>query len=632
LRRRALPILIALLLAGLWGAGLGYLHWRGNVWFLDRVEATMADVRTIIRGTARPPDLITIVAIDDEVAKGEGYPLGRATLSRLVDEIARLDPKIIAVDLLLVDPKENQDDEALARSLDRSATVIAAAAVFAGGKQWIPPQADGPLGRLPDAEGFLMPLPAFSDAAAVGVVNVATDQTGTPRFVPMLFRSGDLVEASLPLRVAALAIGAEPEFEPNRLFLGTRLIRTDLGHLLPLAFYGPRGTIPTVSAATVLAGQLDGNEVRNRIVVIGATVTGGGDVFPTPFDPVLPGVEVISTAIANLMTGGGIVRDRNIRLVDAGFAVVLPMVLVALVAWRRSAIGLAAVIGVVLAWAAVNVTAFSNGIWLSAALPMAAAFPPAILFGGVQLWRDRNRAQYFATQSRLLQKVQASGLGQWLAKHGDFLQEPVREDAAVVFIDLSGFTGLSETLGPNATRELLSAFHRLVDAEVTECGGIVTSFMGDGAMILFGLPEPAPDDASNAASCSVKLSHRTKAWLASLPASTSSRLGYKIGAHFGTVVASRMGGESHQHIAATGDTVNVASRLMEVAASHLTELAVSDELLRVAGRDCALYKSGALQGPIETSIRGRAGSLAIWLWKDTQVATSSNDCSDVDLD
>ena len=624
MKRRALPILIALLLAGLWGSGLGYLHWRGNMWFLDRVEATMADVRTVIRGTTSPPDLITIVAIDDEVAKGEGYPLSRVTLSRLIDEIARHDPKIIAVDLLLVDPTEEQDDEALARSLGGSAAVIAAAAVFADGKQWIPPQADVPLVRLPDAERFLMPLQMFSNAAAVGVVNVATDQTGTPRFVPLLFRSGDRVEASLPLRVAALAIGAEPEIEPDRLFLGERSIRTDLGHLLPLAFYGPRGTIPTISAAAVLTGGLDGSEIRNRIVVIGATVTGGGDVFPTPFDPVLPGVEVISTAIAHLMAGDALVRDRYVRLVDAGFALALPMVLVALVAWRRSAIGLAAVIGVVLTWAAVNVTAFSNGIWLSAALPMVAAVPPAILFGAVQLWRDRNRAQYFAMQSRLLQKIQAPGLGKWLAKHSDFLQEPVREDAAVVFIDLSGFTGLSETLGPNATRELLSAFHTLVDEEVTECGGIVTSFMGDGAMILFGLPQPAADDASKAASCSVRLSHRAKAWLASQPASISSRLGYKIGAHFGTVIASRLGGESHQHIAATGDIVNVASRLMEVAASHHTELAVSDALLRMAGRDCELYRSGALHGPIETGIRGRAGSLAIWLWKDTEVAT--NDC------
>jgi adenylate cyclase len=607
-------------MAGLWGAGLGFLHWRGDIWFLDRIEATMSDVRTLIRGTAKPPDTITIVAIDDEAAMKEGYPLRRATMARLIDEIARFDPKVIAVDLLFVDPGEKQEDDALARSLRRRATVIAAAAVFAGGKQWIPPEADGPLVRVPNAERFLMPLGKFADAAAVGIVNVATDQTGTPRLIPLLFRSGDHIEAALPLRVAALVIGAEPEVEADRLLLGLRSVPTDLGHLLPLAFYGPRGTIPTISAATVLAGRTDGEKLRNRIVVIGATVTGGGDVFPTPFDPVLPGVEVISTAIAHLTTGDGIVRDRRVRLADAGFAIVMPMVLVGLVAWRRSAIGMAAVAGVILTWAAINLSAYSNGVWLSAALPIAAAIPPAILFGAAQLWRDRNRAQYFATQSQLLQKVQAPpGLGAWLAKHRDFLAKPVRGELAVVFIDLSGFTGLSETMGPNATRELLSAFHLLIDAEVTECGGIVSSFMGDGAMILFGLPESAADDAAKAVRCSVGLSRRMRNWLASLPNSISSRLGFKIGAHFGTVVASRLGGESHQHITATGDTVNVASRLMEVAARHRSDIAVSNELLQVAGQDCALRRDGVLQGPIETKLRGRSGSLAVWFWKDTEV-------------
>ncbi len=93
-------------------------------------------------------------------------------------------------------------------------------------------------------------------------------------------------------------------------------------------------------------------------------------------------------------------------------------------------------------------------------------------------------------KAQLLQQVQAPGLGNWLARNPGFLAEPVRQDAAVLFIDLSGFTGLSETLGPNATRELLNGFYKLVDEEVAVCGGTITSFMGDGAMILFGLPEP----------------------------------------------------------------------------------------------------------------------------------------------
>ena len=612
---RSLHTLIALILAGLWGMGLGVNHWRGDMWFLERVEATMTDLRTLIRGRREAPDLVTIIAIDDEMARQEGgYPIARATLARIVDAVASFEPKVIAVDILLVDPGPEAGDEALARSLSRSGSVIAAAAVYAEGKQWMTAEGDGPLARVPSADRLLLPLKRFTDVAAVGVANVAADNTGTARFFPMLFRSGYRIEASLPLRVAAVATREDPSIEANRLSVGGRSIRTDIGHVLPLNFYGPRGTIKTIGAAAVLSGQLARDSVHKRIIVVGATVTGGGDVFPSPFDPVLPGVEVISTAIAHLMTGDGLVRDQDVRLADAGFAVVLPIVLVGLLAWRRSVIGFGIIVGVILVWLGVNVVAFSHGIWLSAALPMAAAAPPAILFGSVQIWLSRRQAQHFAQQSELQQRFQAAGLGEWLVQHPDFLSEPVHQDAAIVFIDLSGFTGLSETLGPTAIRELLNAFCELVGERVVACGGAITVFMGDGAMIVFGLPEPTAEDASNAALCCVGLSNCTRSWLATLPASTASRIGFKIGAHFGAIVASRLGGGSHQQIAATGDTVNVANRLMEVAASHGAELALSDDMLKVAGSDCALFKSGILSGPKETQIRGRSGSLAIWLW------------------
>ncbi len=133
-------------------------------------------------------------------------------------------------------------------------------------------------------------------------------------------------------------------------------------------------------------------------------------------------------------------------------------------------------------------------------------------------------------------------------------------------------------------------------------------------MVLFGLPQSAPDDAIRAIDCAATLATSTSDWLSALPRPIASKLGYKLGAHFGTIVASRLGGTSHRHITATGDTVNVANRLMEVAANHQVEICVSDELLRAAGDEVALSRSGSLTGPIQTLVRGRSGSLAIWLW------------------
>ena len=616
--RRRLKNLVAVVLAGLWGAFIWSAHAQGHLAFLDRVEAAVTDFRTILRGVKPPPDEVTIVEIDDALVKQAGsFPLPRRELGRLVQAIARLRPRVIALDILLLDKGSDEGDDALAEALGAGPTVIAAAALFPESRQSIDAgNGEDPIASLPRAERFLLPLKKFSDRAQVGIVNLAaTDRTGTPRSMPMLFRTSDNVEMSLPLRVAALATGSNPTIEPYRLILGQRSIPIDSDCAAPIVFYGPRRTIRTVSARSLLAGEADLKAMENRIVVLGATVTGGGDFFSTPFEPVMPGVEVVSTAIAQLVSGDVVRRDRSVQIADGLTTVMLPMLIVGMLAWRRSTAGILAVAAVGLGWMVATWLAFSSGVWLDTALPIAGTAPPVLLFGAIQLWSGRRQAQYFAMKSRLLGEFQAPDVQEWLTRNPRFLAEPVSQNAAIIFIDLSGFTSLSEAAGPRHVQELLRDFHALVDHEVVLSRGTVTGFQGDGAMILFGLPEPAPDDALRAADCAVRLCVATAQWLASLPVSIASRLGFKVGAHFGVIVASRLGGESHHHITATGDTVNVASRLMEIAAHHGVQLAIGNELLRAAGPDCALLKTGTLNGPHEAPVRGRLATVTTWLWE-----------------
>ena len=614
LRRRALAVFAAVLMAGMWGGALGYRQLDGDIPWLERFEAAMSDLRALLRGPRPAPDAVTIVAIDDATVRQAGrYPLPRADLAALISRIAEHRPKAIALDLLLVEQSDQAGDAALARALAKRPTAIAAAAVFSGSVQAVTAGAVAPLSQLPAAAHFLLPLPAFASQAAIGVVNVATDQSGTPRAFPMLVRGDQRVEMSLPLRAAALAAGTDPIIEADGIRIADRSIATDIDLRLPIAFYGRRGTIRTISAAD----PLPENAIADRIVVLGATVTGASDFFPTPFDPIMPGVEVVATAIDHLVTGDGMLRDHRVRRADALLAVTLPMLLVGLLAWRRNAVGLIAAAIVMAVALGANVLAYTHGILLSAALPLAAAAPPALLFGALQLWSDRRRAQHFASTSELFQQFQAPALRERLSHDPSFLIEPVRQNASIVFIDLSGFTGVSETLDVDEMRGLLKDFHGLVDGVASAHDGLITSFLGDGAMILFGVWQPSSADAAKAASCCVELTRRTAGWLSTLPPSIAARLHFKIGAHCGEIVASRLGGKGHQHITATGDTVNVASRLMEVAAQAGAELALGDEMLRAAGPDCVLLHSGELTGPQDTPIRGRSHSLAVWLWRDS---------------
>src|SRR5207237_3353668 len=110
----------------------------------------------------------------------------------------------------------------------------------------------------------------------------------------------------------------------------------------------------------------------------------------------------------------------------------------------------------------------------------------------------------------------------------------------------------------------------------------------DGAMILFGVPKRTVEDARHAALCCVDLCNRVERWIESLPPSIASQIGFKVGAHFGAIIASRLGGGSYQHITATGDSVNVASRLMEIASMQSAALALCYDLLRQHGLEGAL--------------------------------------------
>ena len=146
--------------------------------------------------------------------------------------------------MLLLDHGNAQGDAALAQALGKRPAVIASAAVFSDATQSIEDSGKGPLARLPRAEKFLLPLKIFADQAEVGVVNLTTDRSGTPRGVPLLFRTGDNIEMSFSLRVAALATGSEPTIGVNGLTMAGRHTPTDIDHVLPLAFYGRHGTIP----------------------------------------------------------------------------------------------------------------------------------------------------------------------------------------------------------------------------------------------------------------------------------------------------------------------------------------------------------------------------------------------------
>jgi len=282
---------------------------------------------------------------------------------------------------------------------------------------------------------------------------------------------------------------------------------------------------------------------------------------------------------------------------------------------RRIAFGFLLMALVAGLWAAFVTLAFTRGYWFSASVPLAATILPVLLHVAGRLWIDRRTEQRLAASQNALRRFHPTVLADRISSSPNFLDRPVQQHAAVLFIDLSGFTGLSEELGPERTRDLLKGLHTLIEEVVTERGGLVLTYMGDGAMIIFGLPEIQGDDACRAVSTALALVKATHNWLGSLPAEMhAARLGVKVGAHYGPVVISRLGTEAHQHITATGDSVNVASRLMAVAAQHGALVAISDDLWRAASVAGPIWPDALVSAPFEVGIRGRTHPVTVRFW------------------
>jgi len=602
--------LVAGILLGIW---IGVNQTKGVASALDRVENLTLDWRFLLAGARPAPEGVIIVAIDDKTLRETGgNSLSREMLARIVRALADGHPRAVALDIALLDPKAPEADGELADALRSMNSVVAAIALFGDGRLSGGQPQSGELAFAPEPSEVLWPIDAIRDAAHVGLANVSTDASGIPRYIPMIYQVPDSVIPSFALAAASAALGAEPVIGPDSIELAGRTTKVDLGYHMAVRYYGPSGSFRRISAAEVLRGGFEPESVRGQIVVVGVTATGVGDTFATPFDRVSPGAEIFATAISNLLNGDALARTPSARRIDAAATVALPVVMIALMATRRPAIGFAIAGFVFVLWAAGVFLAFVNGYWLSIAAPLASTAPLAVLYAAARYIVERQAAGRIAAEKAMLAKFQSPLLLDHILREPRFLQEPVRQDIAVLFLDLSGFTGAAEALGPERSRDILGGMQTMVEREVTSERGIVINFMGDGVLAVFGLPKPQSDDAARALTAVERLHASALSWIADLPLAAQGRLDFRIGAHFGPAVISRHGSASHQQISAAGDTVNVASRLLEVAKQQHCRVVVTDDLFAAAS---ATLQPGnvnlELFTPLTVSIRGRTSPLQI---------------------
>ena len=385
------------------GGALGAQEINGLASPLDRIENLTLDWRFLLAGARPAPSSVVIVAIDDEaLSEAGGDAPTREMMARLVRALAGFHPRSIAIDIAFLNPRDADADAELANALKAAPAVVAAIGDFDAVDPSAAAAEPSDLALAPKPSSVLWPIESIRDAAQVGLANVSTDSSGVPRYIPMIYQTPDGVVPSFALAAASQGLQAEPVFSPDRIEIAGHSRAMDLGYHMPLRFYGPAGSFKRISAAQVLRGDLDPEALRGKVVVVGVTATGAADTFATPFDRVAPGAEVFATAIGNLLAGDGLARTPSTRRIDAAAAIALPVLMIALMAMRRAAIGLSSRKPGFRPLARGVFLAFVNGYWLSVAAPLASALPLTVGFAAARSIVERRAGTKIAAERSTL--------------------------------------------------------------------------------------------------------------------------------------------------------------------------------------------------------------------------------------
>jgi class 3 adenylate cyclase len=200
---------------------------------------------------------------------------------------------------------------------------------------------------------------------------------------------------------------------------------------------------------------------------------------------------------------------------------------------------------------------------------------------GASLEKKRLRDQ----QKEWMRRFATREVAQDLQESG-FALGGKRIRATVMFSDIRGFTGLSETQTPEETIELLNTYYTLMFDAISGHGGIVTLMAADGLMAVFGAPLPQPDPCDSAVRTALEMLETIDLFNLERDAAKKPQIKIGIGIASGDMVAGYAGTNERAAYTCIGDTVNLAARLEShtkvagrpILIDNATNTAVADRL------------------------------------------------------
>lgn len=502
---------------------------------------------------------IVLVGIDQRALEeiGPYNQWGRDVMAMAIEALNQSEdcrPAVIGLDVLYAGETDPEMDQWLAEAAGQYGNVVTAGAAEFGTSM-----VQGEDGEY-HLEPFSLlvydePYQALREAADQGHINAMLDSDGILRHHLLSIRLSDGRE------VPSLALAAARKY---REYLGEEppaLPPVDSRGFWYLPFCGVPGDFDqSISVADLLSGEISAEDFAGRIVLIGPWAAGLQDSYLTAADHgrQMYGVEYQANAIQALLWGDFKQEaGENVQLLA------LFLILLAAFAgfWRRRmAVSTLLWAGLAGGWLLLCRALYQNGVvlhvlWVPVGVTI--LYVGCIAFNYIQSALEKRRV------TNTFQRYVAPEIVSEILKEGSDALELGGKltKIAVLFVDVRGFTPMSELLEPGQVVEILNRYLTLISDCILKNGGTLDKFVGDAAMAFWGAPLPQEDYVMHAVRAAMDMVAGSQVLSEELLAKYGRTVSFGIGVHLGEAVVGNIGSPVRMDYTAIGDTVNTAARL-----------------------------------------------------------------------
>ncbi|MBE5856508.1 MAG: CHASE2 domain-containing protein [Lachnospiraceae bacterium] len=524
---------------------------------------------------------IILIEIDDRAIDelGPYNTWGRDVMAKALEKLAvdsDARPAAVAIDALYVGETEKENDDRLAAAAKELGCVITATHANIGTKAVM--DDDGNLKYDYNAVfDYEEPFDALKEASTQGHINAMYDTDGILRHALLYVEpeGGKIYSMAFEAaRAYAKANGMTIEEPP-----------TDAeGHYYVSFSALPGGFDDGYSIVDLINGDISPDEFEGKIVYIGPYTIGLQDAYFTPVDHAkqMYGVEYQANVTQAILDGAYKTEVKNTPQAIALF--IICFIAFFLFQKVKMKVSTAITVGIIGAYIGASFVFYNkkiNGVghvlhplWIPVGVLV--LYIVSIVINYVRSVIEKRRV------TKTFERYVAPEIVTEILKEGieNLSLGGKTCDIAVLFVDVRGFTTMSERLTPEKVVFILNKYLTMASDCVERNKGTLDKFVGDAMMAFWGAPLAQEDAVYNAVKTAKEIVEGAARVSDELKAEIGEELRVGVGVNFGPAVVGNMGAEKHMDYTAIGDTVNTAARLEANAPGGKVYIsrAVADEL------------------------------------------------------